>query len=258
MAERTYRIGFIEDEPGKKFWVIGEGGCFFARIEDTGLQRQIDLLQDLVELANRASSQSAKLAEQERVIEGLTRELDGWKSQHDMILAQARKDNARAEDADRYELWLLELGKLSGCAHLDEGLPRCIEQAFEKLVDERDRYKELYEPFRPLSLEEAAAAFDAQEDCPPMPPEKVEHGLKYVLDAEYRVAGRRAVAEAAASLEAKQRECDELRTALGKAMRFVPRPEDMPGYNDPDAPDEILAEIELAKELSAVPGRDEG
>lgn len=61
------------------------------------------------------------------------REIAQWKTQCDMIRAQARKDNIRAELADQYEQWLLDLGRISGCGHVDERLPRCIEEEFEKL-----------------------------------------------------------------------------------------------------------------------------
>lgn len=56
----------------------------------------------------------------------------------DLIRQQARKDNLRAEDADRYEQWLTDLGRISGCGHVDERLPRCIEEAFEQAEAERD------------------------------------------------------------------------------------------------------------------------
>ncbi len=52
---------------------------------------------------------------------------------------QAQKDNLRAELADTYEQWLLDIGKLTGCGHVDERLPRCIEEEFEKLLDESKR-----------------------------------------------------------------------------------------------------------------------
>lgn len=70
-------------------------------------------------------------------LSALRGERDAWKAQHDAVLSQARKDNLRAEDADRYEQWLLDLGRISGCGHVDENLPRCIEQAFEAMRDER-------------------------------------------------------------------------------------------------------------------------
>lgn len=31
-------------------------------------------------------------------------------------------------DADRFELWLQDIGKAIGCGHIDEQLPRCVEQ----------------------------------------------------------------------------------------------------------------------------------
>lgn len=64
---------------------------------------------------------TAKLAEAEK-------ERDAWKRQHDAVLSQARKDNLRAEDADRYEQWLLDIGRHCGCGHVDERLPRCIDE----------------------------------------------------------------------------------------------------------------------------------
>lgn len=66
-----------------------------------------------------------------KILSEAKRDRDSWKRQHDMVLAQAQKDNLRAEDADRYEQWLLDLGRISGCGHVDERLPRCIEEAFE-------------------------------------------------------------------------------------------------------------------------------
>lgn len=48
-----------------------------------------------------------------------------------MVRRQARKDSARAEDADQYERWLLEIGKSIGCSHLDEQLPNCVIRALQ-------------------------------------------------------------------------------------------------------------------------------
>jgi hypothetical protein len=43
-------------------------------------------------------------------------------------------------------------------------------------------------PFRPMSIEDCEAALDAidDEDCKPMTPEQIEHGVKYATDADYR------------------------------------------------------------------------
>lgn len=55
------------------------------------------------------------------------------RSELDMVRSQARTDNLRAEDADDFEQWLLDLGKLVGCGHVDEQLPVCIEREFQKM-----------------------------------------------------------------------------------------------------------------------------
>ena len=47
------------------------------------------------------------------------------------IRTQALKDNIRAETADRYEQWLLDIGRVIGCGHLDEQLPNCIIRALQ-------------------------------------------------------------------------------------------------------------------------------
>jgi hypothetical protein len=79
-------------------------------------------------------------------------EIERWKSQHDMVLRQARADNDRAHMADQYELWLTDLGRISGCGHIDDNLPRCIEQAFESvsndLAEARERERRLREAER--------------------------------------------------------------------------------------------------------------
>lgn len=83
----------------------------------------------------------AELTALRQRLEEAERERDGWHRQHDMVLAQARKDNLRAEQADQYEQWLLDLGKLSGCEHLDDRLPQCIEEAFTTAQDEAKRLR---------------------------------------------------------------------------------------------------------------------
>jgi hypothetical protein len=93
-------------------------------------------------LARRMESERAAREAAERRFATVTAERDGWKQQHDMVLSQARKDNLRAEDADRYEQWLLDLGRISGCGHVDERLPRCIEEAFAAAQQRVERLRE--------------------------------------------------------------------------------------------------------------------
>jgi hypothetical protein len=52
------------------------------------------------------------------------------------VRSQAQKDNMRADLCDTYAQWLLDIGKLIGCGHLDERLPRCIEEEFWKLKEQ--------------------------------------------------------------------------------------------------------------------------
>jgi hypothetical protein len=105
-----------------------------------------------------------------------------------------------------------------------------LEATLTATIAEKDRrigeLEKLYEPFRPLSLEECEAAFDAidESEVEPMPDDKVQHGVKYVLDAEYRanylkeqlddktrlvVAARRSITEAQAKLAAVEAERDD-------------------------------------------------
>jgi len=88
----------------------------------------------LREAAATINEQDSRIAELEAKLREAEGERDSWKRQHDLILSGAQKDNLRAEDADRYEQWLLDLGRISGCGHVDENLPRCIEQEFEKVT----------------------------------------------------------------------------------------------------------------------------
>lgn len=67
-------------------------------------------------------------------LDAAEKESAAWKRELDLVREVARKDNLRAEDADRYEQWLLDLGRISGCGHVDERLPVCIEQAFSNLA----------------------------------------------------------------------------------------------------------------------------
>lgn len=73
-------------------------------------------------------------------VDRLKGERDQWKKQHDRVLSQAQRDFDRGHMADQYEQWLLDLGRISGCGHVDERLPRCVEEVFEA---ERSRYTEL-------------------------------------------------------------------------------------------------------------------
>ena len=109
-------------------------------------------LEDAQIRANDEASKAASVAkDHRRTLEELaevTRERDAWKRQHDMIISVARIDSLRAEDAERYEQWLLDLGRISGCGHVDERLPRCIEEAFAAVTAERDEAREEAAYFR--------------------------------------------------------------------------------------------------------------
>ena len=92
--------------------------------------------------SRRIESLEEQLATLTARAETAERERDAWKHSYDAVLSQARKDNLRAEDADRYEQWLLDIGKLSGCGHVDDNLTRCIEQHVHGLERERDALRE--------------------------------------------------------------------------------------------------------------------
>ena len=74
-------------------------------------------------------------------LEELMKERDGWKKTHDLVLHQAQKDNLRAEQADQFEQWLLDIGKLIGCEHVDERLPCCIRDELATLRVELEAVK---------------------------------------------------------------------------------------------------------------------
>lgn len=58
------------------------------------------------------------------IVEGAER----WKRECNSIRSVALKNSLRADDADRYERWLLDIGRAIGCQHLDEQLPNCVIQ----------------------------------------------------------------------------------------------------------------------------------
>jgi hypothetical protein len=53
--------------------------------------------------------------------------------ENDLMRSTFRDAVSRAELADTYEQWLLDIGKLSGCGHVDERLPQCIEEHVAEL-----------------------------------------------------------------------------------------------------------------------------
>lgn len=61
-------------------------------------------------------------------IKPLVEDAERWKRECDSVRSLANKLDARADDADRYELWLLDIGRAIGCQHLDEQLPNCVIQ----------------------------------------------------------------------------------------------------------------------------------
>lgn len=77
----------------------------------------------------RDRPQELKAAQESTTVAEFDKELAALRS-------QAQKDNLRAEDADRYEQWLVDIGRNIGCGHVDERLPSCIAEEFEKLRDE--------------------------------------------------------------------------------------------------------------------------
>lgn len=75
------------------------------------------------------SERAAAKAIADKIASQLEPALKQLQQELSLVRTQARKDNARAEDADQYEQWLLEIGKVVGCSHLDEQLPNCIIKA---------------------------------------------------------------------------------------------------------------------------------
>jgi len=61
-------------------------------------------------------------------IEPLVSDAERWKSECEAVRSLVIKYELRAEDADRYEQWLLDIGRAIGCQHLDEQLPNCVIQ----------------------------------------------------------------------------------------------------------------------------------
>ena len=107
-------------------------------------------------------------------------------SERDAILSQARKDNLRAEQADQYEAWLLDLGRISGCGHVDERLPRCISEAFEEsqsLLQAANTTNELLK----AEITDARAANDTIAKQIARLTEEIEH-RKYQLEAQLATA----------------------------------------------------------------------
>lgn len=100
------------------------------RTENAALLKQWNDLDNRTERQHREWNE--KLTASQSSLAAAERERDEWKRQHDRVLSQAQKDFDRAAMADTYEQWLLDLGQISGCGHVDERLPRCIEEAFAK------------------------------------------------------------------------------------------------------------------------------
>jgi hypothetical protein len=63
------------------------------------------------------------------------------------------------------------------------------------------------------------------------------------------VTEQRKTIQAAAEIERLRQRVQELEAVAKTAMRFVPAPESMAGFDDPDAPEEVRELIELAKWL---------
>lgn len=85
-----------------------------------------------------------------------------WHDSYDALLFQARTDNLRAEDADRFEQWLLEIGKhVSGCEHVNEQLPSCVLGEFRKCNDTLAESIQKYEQ-KLIDKESELAALRAQ------------------------------------------------------------------------------------------------
>lgn len=79
-----------------------------------------------------------------------------------MVRTQANRNADRAEMADRYELWMTDIGKSIGCGHVDERLARCVE-------DEIDRLRSALLPFaaaasRPGRLKDCMTGHELEND----------------------------------------------------------------------------------------------
>lgn len=58
-------------------------------------------------------------------------EIELLRAENKLLRRQAMKDRDRAELADSYEKWLLEIGRAVGCQHLDENLQNCVIRAIQ-------------------------------------------------------------------------------------------------------------------------------
>lgn len=61
-------------------------------------------------------------------IEPLVSDAERLKSECEAVRSLVNRYEMRADDADRYEQWLLDIGRAIGCQHLDEQLPNCVIQ----------------------------------------------------------------------------------------------------------------------------------
>lgn len=69
------------------------------------------------------------------IVKVLSPAIDEMRAEVLRLRRQLRDVSNRAETADEYEAWLLDIGKTIGCTHLDEQLPNCVNKA---LRGERD------------------------------------------------------------------------------------------------------------------------
>lgn len=62
--------------------------------------------------------------------DALNRQPD-FEAENAMLRSAVRKVEDRAEDADRFERWLAEIGRACGCGHIDEQLVNCVTRSLQ-------------------------------------------------------------------------------------------------------------------------------
>ena len=79
--------------------------------------------------ANR--SDACRIAELQQQLAAATQESSGFKAESEAIRRLAREQDLKIDQLDSYERWLTDIGKAIGCGHIDDRLPRCVEEVVE-------------------------------------------------------------------------------------------------------------------------------
>ncbi len=99
----------------------------------------------------------------------------GNKAELTALRNQMRPLMDKAELADMYEKWLLDIGRVVGCQHLDEQLPNCVIAAFHGYRDADELESQRYE------ARWIRAKLDLPEDCELLSGETSLAGTMHVL-----------------------------------------------------------------------------